>query len=411
MLSSTIEVRFTATPSESFTARPWAIPGNRKDLFTALRPTANILTVAPDAVFINDLDDRRAQLPFSRAKKWGLGEETRTIFARATAEDGQRFCLRFIFNADRVVRHGHPNRRFISALVSDANFYTEHLQAVAGVLVPHHYGMWTMKTGGWAGTVLFSLTQWCGTPWKSLVRTKVNTRANKLLIARTFELLHDVGINVNGRMGSDVDLCHVLLDVDDPRVTLKRQQAGHARCYIADFSEASTHECARRLPVIPFGEYLVRWRPFEFFGCHELVNVSLLLGFQPLKSSDPPETPVDEALQWYNAYREAHPKYTNAATLVAQRAALFPNSFPLYPGLEVGGVRRDDVTSELLLWDGGQGKIHPENFQIACTREDLAYKLWGQYMAASPAAIAMKKSDSDESSLGGNGSSSEEHSN
>lgn len=59
-------------------------------------------------------------------------------------------------------------------MVTDAKFYGENLRAVAGVLVPRHYGVWRAQTR-WGGAVLCSITEWAGTSWTQLVAAGSNT--------------------------------------------------------------------------------------------------------------------------------------------------------------------------------------------------------------------------------------------
>ncbi|KAF7292739.1 hypothetical protein MIND_01172200 [Mycena indigotica] len=405
MSHTPIEVQFESPPSGSvhssdppfrvFSARMWRIPGVRGP-FSPLPPAAHTLSIASDSIFINSYSgNNRISIPLADARRWGLREDKRVQFARATAPNGQRFCLRFIFHADTVMQEGDPtwNQRFIQALVDDAKFHIKHLQTVAGLLVPQNYGMWVMETGDWAGTVLFSLTQWCGTPWKSLLRTELNTKANNLLIGRVCEMLHDLGVKITGRMGSSEDLCHIILDVEDPAVTKEMAKNGEARCYIVDFSHARRHNCKRRLPLVPLGRdafRLLMQTPTFSFGCPELENIAHLLDFTPRGlqyPSEPPETPIGEAMKWRDDYLAAHPSYSNAAVLVAQRVALFPNALPVYPGLKVSGVSKEDMSAELTLYDCGRGYIDPASLIKGCSRDEYEYLLWGNKMEAK--AIAM----------------------
>ncbi|KAF7292737.1 hypothetical protein MIND_01172000 [Mycena indigotica] len=348
-------------------------------------------------MFINNYaGDRRVSIPLDNARRWGLVEDQRVQIAQATTSDEQRFCLRFIFNAEKVAPKHDPtrNRRFIQALINDTAFHVKHLQTVEGLLVPRNYGMWKMHTGNWAGTVLFSLTQWCGTPWQSLVGTRLDTRANRLLIARTCEALHDLGVKINGVMGNAVDLCHIILDLDDPNLTEEMAEAGQARCYVVDFSRATQHKCKRSLPLVPLGNgaFKLLMQTLELnFGCRELKNLAYLLELMPIAglqyAFEPPETPIKEAIKWHDDYFAAHPSYSNAAVLVAQRVTLFPNALPVYPSLEVSGVSKENVHEEITLFDRGRGFIHPADLIKHCSRDEYEYLLWGDKMEAKPVAL------------------------
>ncbi|KAF7292733.1 hypothetical protein MIND_01171600 [Mycena indigotica] len=154
-----IELRFEG--SRTFSARMWKIPGVDGP-FTALQAAEHDFTISSNSVFINHYTGyNRTAVRLDEAQRWGFIEDSRLIFARARASNGQLFCLRFIFHADLVARKGDPtrNQRFIRALIDDAKFYLENLRMVAGVLVPQNYGMWVMDTGDWAGKVLFGLTE------------------------------------------------------------------------------------------------------------------------------------------------------------------------------------------------------------------------------------------------------------
>ncbi|KAF7292738.1 hypothetical protein MIND_01172100 [Mycena indigotica] len=396
MSRSPIELRFEGSQTSTFSARMWRIPGVDGP-FTALHTTEHAFTIAPNSVFINNYAGyHRTVMKLDEAKRWGLVEDSRLVFARARASNGQLFCLRFIFHADRVARKGDPtrNQRFIRALIDDAKFYLENLQTVAGVLVPQNYGMWVMDTGDWAGKVLFSLTEWCGIPWKTLIGTKLDTRANRQLVARTLEMFHDLGVKINGKrhLGSDEDFTHILLDIDDPHPTSEMAASGQARCFIADFAHAKRHKCRRTLPLVSLGNDAFNLLVSSLrlnMCCRELENAAFLLGLMPARpyKTDPPETPIEEAIKWHADYSAAHPSYPNSVVLIAQRAALFPSSLPLYPGLEVSGPSKENVDVKLTLYDRSQGFINPTRFLKCFSREDYEYHLWGDKMEVKPVAL------------------------
>ncbi|KAF7292736.1 hypothetical protein MIND_01171900 [Mycena indigotica] len=382
--------------SQTFSARMQGIRGVNGP-FAPLPTAEHVLTIATNSVFINNYTvDNRTVVKLDEAKQWGLVEDSRLVFARARASNGQRFCLRFIFHADRVARKGDPtgNMRFIQALIDDTKFYVKNLRMVAGVLVPQNYGMWVMETGDWAGKVLFSLTEWCGTPWKTLMGTKLDTKANRQLIARTFEMFHDLGVKINGKckMGNITGFTHVLLDLDDPNLTHEMAASGQARCFIVDFARAKRHKCRRTLPLVPLGNdafvLLVSSLKLDI-RCRELESIAFLLRLMPAPpyKTDSPETPIEEAIKWHADYSAAHPSYPNSVILIAQRAALFPRSFPVYPGLKVSGPSKENVHAELTLYDRGQGFINPARFLRSCSSEEYEYFLFGDQLEVKPAAL------------------------
>ncbi|KAF7305993.1 hypothetical protein HMN09_00753800 [Mycena chlorophos] len=368
------QVVFEGIEANGFLARMWRIPGGAPGSdgpFTALPLEAHTLRIAKDSLFINRFtDDVRVVYPLSKVKEWGAGphEELRIVYARATDENGTRYCLRFVFDAKNTL---HKNLRFLEGLIADARFHALHLPRAAGIIVPHNFGLWTMNTGPWAGIVLFSLTQWCGTPWATLRRTDINTPENKLLIGRTLEILHDLGVQLNGSMGDDRDYCQVLIDTDNPKVSVERHRNGRARCFMVGFSEASLHQCRRKLPLLPIGCNLLK---SPRFGCDELSNASVMLGFMRPSAVVDGASVVDNALRWHEQYSTNFPEYKNSAILIAQRAALFSHARSLYPALTVKLPIAVDAPLELS--DGGQTFVDPTVSIEDCTRSELGYKLW-----------------------------------
>nr|GAT52242.1 predicted protein [Mycena chlorophos] len=344
-------------------------------------------------------DSRRQQLPLSSAREWGLEDMARICYAKAVAEDGSRFCLRFIFNATVAVEdHYSNNALHYVRLLKDAEFHSRHLQSAAGLFTPLHYGMWMMKTEGWAGVVLFSLTQWCGLSWSSLLGSRLDTMENRVLIGRTFELLHDAGIEFDGRFGVPTQLRHVLLDVEDAAVRPEAVAKGGARCYIVGLGDvAATHRCKRRMPILPIGPRV----PWRSCGCEELDGVRCLLDF-----SEAPKGPtsVDEMIQWHDSYSERHPEYPNSTVLIAQRHRFFPEYKAVYPGVTVS--LKDD--SEALVLSDADGPVDPTTPMDAYTRIQLATKMLGRFKryssnARRAPAASRKHSASSSSSLGSQG--------
>ncbi|KAF7292730.1 hypothetical protein MIND_01171300 [Mycena indigotica] len=226
------------------------------------------------------------------------------------------------------------------------------------------------------------------------MQTELNIQANRLLIARTCEALHDLGVNIDGVMGNAEDMCHIVLDLEDTPMTQEMAETGQARCYVVDFSRATQHKCRRTLPLVVLGMDafgLFKETLTLNFGCRELKNLACLLDLMPIPGlhppSEPPETPLAEAIKCHDDYAAAHPSYSNAAVLTAQRVALFPSAFPVYPGLKVSGVSKEDIHAELTLYDRGRGFIRPADLINHCLRDEYEYLLWGDRMEAKLAAL------------------------
>ncbi|KAJ7349501.1 hypothetical protein DFH08DRAFT_865545 [Mycena albidolilacea] len=84
----------------------------------------------------------------------------------------------------------------LERLVADAKCHSDNLQDIKGLFVPVKHGVWIMD-GGWAGKVLFGIARHCGVPWirNELAQTKYSTLSNSILVGRTFERLHDHGVD------------------------------------------------------------------------------------------------------------------------------------------------------------------------------------------------------------------------
>lgn len=97
----------------------------------------------------------------------------------------------------------------------------------------------------------------------------------RLLVGRTFEALHDSGIDHGGLDGPS-DLRHAIIDIYAPGLSRDDLLNGKAPCYIVGFSEAqANHQCARKLPILPLDAFL--W--YEEVGCVEITDVTILLKF------------------------------------------------------------------------------------------------------------------------------------
>ncbi|KAJ6585404.1 hypothetical protein B0H19DRAFT_1109552 [Mycena capillaripes] len=156
----------------------------------------------------------------------------------------------------------------------------------------------------------------------------MNTEANRILVGRTFEALHDYGVHW-GRLKNLVDFRHAIIDVNAPGLSNEDLLNGKAPCYIVGFSEAqANHECARRVPVIPLGSFL----PIKEVGCEEIASLLLLFKFM---RREPTRISGSEAREWHVKYSELHPDQDNMDVMIAQRARLYPDIAPVYPQLRV----------------------------------------------------------------------------
>ncbi|KAJ7880357.1 hypothetical protein B0H14DRAFT_3434603 [Mycena olivaceomarginata] len=236
-MATTIRVHFEGSPYQ-YTAKRWNIP-NHDHPFQSMPADATALIVPQTrSLFFNDQFDKRPQaITLDAAKNWGVDDDdTGLVFALAkTTTSG--FCLRLVLNADKFIRHKNSKRfQAFARLVRDAQFHSAHLDEIEGLIVPIHYGMWLMDTGDWAGKVLFSITQWCGISWNELSYTRMNTEANRILVGRTFEALHDSGVDYGGLSGFDI-FRHAIIDISAPGLTRD--------------DPPECHQCMRRVPVLP----------------------------------------------------------------------------------------------------------------------------------------------------------------
>ncbi|KAF7299653.1 hypothetical protein HMN09_00970700 [Mycena chlorophos] len=387
MSSKTITVSFedqgTALPKE-LTAKRWRVPGADPAGFCPIAPTSRSLRVSHNCLFGSSFADMRRQVvSLSNVRSWGLQDMARIYYARAVADDGTRFCLRFIFNATVATEDRHSdNARHYVRLIKDAQFHARHLQSTAGLITPMHYGMWIAETKEWAGTVLMSITQWCGLSWKSLVGTKMDTKENRLLVARTFEMLHDAGVQLDGKVALSGDLRHVLIDVNNPVVPYDSLPRGGALCYIAGFGDGlAKHDCKRRLPILPIGA-----RPD--CGCEELESVRFLLGFRKESTIT---TAAEAAVKFHAAYSERHPQYPNSSVLIAQRERFFPSYPAVFTGLTVTFDGEEDDAPLKLVDSVGQG-VDPETPMSSYPRSELVPLALGQVIWSSSNAGRAKRS-------------------
>ncbi|KAJ7100138.1 hypothetical protein B0H15DRAFT_1018416 [Mycena belliarum] len=325
---TTFWVRFKELPHE-FLARKWSIP-NHTGSFVSLPPDAPYIVIYEEAIFANQLvSKRRMKLSLEQTRTWGYnGDDDQAIFAQAQTLDAdpiKLFCLRMILNAERSTSDARSSSfQVFEKLVKDAEFHSNHLRNLEGVYVPLHYGMWIMDTGDWAGKVVFSLTQWCGSSWNELQHTTLNTEANRILVGRSYEALHDFGIYCGGLHRSH-DFRHVLLDLSAPGMTRAQRLNGEAPCYIVDFSEArADHDCKRTVPVLPLGSILSP----KLVGCREMTDALFLLKFMPTIK---PTKQLLETVAWHSEYSKRHPDQPGWQVRAAQRAKLYPDMPPVHP--------------------------------------------------------------------------------
>ncbi|KAJ7640841.1 hypothetical protein DFH06DRAFT_1477758 [Mycena polygramma] len=343
---TTIRVKFEGCP-HLYLATSRDLPGH-EDAFAPMPEDVASLTVfRKRGLFINRNSSRRPrEARWEEAKTWGKDDErdTELFYAQARTSNGSRFCLRLIPNTQLFSRDRSSNRyRVLNRLIKDAEFHSIHLSEHEGDAVPVHYGMWTMDTGDWAGRVVVSITQWCGMSWYELSRTKMNTEANRILIGRTFEALHDSGV-AHGSIDDLPEFRHVLIDVNAPGLSQEDLLNGKAPCFIVGFSEAEVHKCTRKLPILPLDSFV----PLKEIGCHEVACVLLLLNFLQTTKN---RTCVSaaEAVEWHTKYSRLYPEEHNVLVAIAQRERLYPNMPRVYPGDVIISFEGDDDYSKAII--------------------------------------------------------------
>ncbi|KAF7314498.1 hypothetical protein MKEN_00922800 [Mycena kentingensis (nom. inval.)] len=366
-----------------FTARLLRVSGAARPLLALpAQHACGKFRISNESLFMNRVSDNiRGVLPLHEVQRWGLDgrQEARIPYARARTADGCNYCFRFIFNIDAILKQrGSHNYGLYQKLLDDARMFSERARNAAGLFIPHHFGVWAAETGVFAGTVLIAVTYWAGEPWPTLVRTKYNTLENKILIGRTLEMLHDVGIQINGNMGDSGALCNVLLDFSDPGLSEDDRLSGRASCFVTGLVSADApHNCQRRLPVLPLDCFV----PSRDFGCHELANAALQLDFLPLTIPRQPFVLlVTDALEFHKKYSESEQyQYPNSSILLAQRKVFFDDFCPVYAGLAVS-FDEDSEETPLLLTEIASGTQTPA--QIAMSEyadAELASRVIGRF--------------------------------
>ncbi|KAJ6504656.1 hypothetical protein C8R47DRAFT_1209927 [Mycena vitilis] len=339
-MTTAIQVRFEGYPFR-YPAIPYNIPRHSHP-FEPMPDDATVLVIPRDCLFVNYNGCRR-EIPLENARKWWYDGDTGAEIVYAQAKStASRFCLRLILNAERFLGRPNDHRyRVFSKLLRDAKFHSTHLVESEGYIVPAHYGMWIMDMGDWGGKVFFSITEWGGTPWNALARTGMNTEANRILVARTFEQLHDSGFQ-HGDITGVESFRHAVIDTEG----LSKEDLcnGKARCYIVGFSEAqANHRCQRKLPILPLNPHL----PAKQMGCDEAARILLLLNFTMNANSG---VSISAALDWHKKYRELHPDQSNMVARIAQRARLFPDMPQVWPyNMTITFEDESDIYSKVIL--------------------------------------------------------------
>ncbi|KAJ6536566.1 hypothetical protein DFH09DRAFT_1283778 [Mycena vulgaris] len=371
---TTIHIRFERLACE-YTASSWSIP-NHHEPFEPLLTNAIVIAKDQSLIFNRGGDRLPRKVEFEEARTWGLDDgDSSLVYGQAQSSDGAtHFCLRLLLNAEETARDPKSSAFCAYArLLTDAKFHSKYLVKAEGVLVPLHYGLWLMDTGDWGGKVLCSITQWCGRSWYDLSRTdsEMNTEANKILVGRTLEALHDYGVT-HGGVKNPSDLRHIILDIDAPWLSQEDRRNGRALCYVVDFAAARfNHGCARKLPVLPLDAFVNA----EDVGCSELVTVAYLLKFVEI-SKLTPSSDTYKALKWHANYSNLYPAMSNCDVLIAQRAKLFHHMPPLYPELRVSFEGIDEYGQVIIEQD-------PESDEDVETLEDDTNSTSPETVAAS----------------------------
>ncbi|KAJ6504684.1 hypothetical protein C8R47DRAFT_1192579 [Mycena vitilis] len=342
MTPTAVRLRFEGLLAP-FTAISWQIPNHDSD-FEPLPADATTLHIPRKrGLFINRKSDRRMEeVSVEQAKNWGKNDarDTELIFAQARTPTAQ-YCVRLVLNAEKFHKRKNSNRyQVLDRLMEDAQFHSTHLADCEGWLVPVHHGMWFMETGDWAGKVLFSITQWCGLSWHELSYTRMNTEANRILVGRTFEALHDAGFCLGDLRWRDA-FRHVIIDIDAPGLSLEDLLNGKAPCRLVGFSEAEAgHSCLRRVPILPLDCYL---SPKEV-GCEEpeVADILVLINFTKRANAS---VPAAKALEWYSTYVRRYPEQDRLAVRIAQRERLYPGVPSVYPNDVTVSFEGDDEYS------------------------------------------------------------------
>ncbi|KAJ7439233.1 hypothetical protein FB451DRAFT_1415871 [Mycena latifolia] len=316
-MTDTIQVHFQGL-SKTYVAKRWRIPKHEHDSFEHPCPNPYDCCAARTS-FIRE-PPRRQETPRST---WGIDEEydPNLIYATAKSPDAsKRFCLRLVLNAEKTTRDTRSKTFLaLSRLMKDANSTPPILTMPPDGLCRFTTGcgVWTRAIG--LGRSFSALPR---DAWSELSYTKMNTEANRILVGRTFEALHDYGVE-HGGLKSTAPFRHAIIDVHAPGVSREDVLNGKAPCYIVGFSEArARHRCMRKVPLSPLDAFL--WD--ADVGCHEITDAFILLKF--------PES-TKTSRQWHDTYSRRYPDLDNWEVLTAQRARLYPEMPPVYHGLDI----------------------------------------------------------------------------
>ncbi|KAJ7160093.1 hypothetical protein C8R46DRAFT_1223592 [Mycena filopes] len=125
---------------------------------------------------------------------------------------------------------------------------------------------------------------------------------------------------------------------------------GKTPCYIVGFSDArAKHICKCKLPVLPLGSFIPSARP----GAPKLAQCCLCCSSWMI--SKRPSRRPRSSLEWHDEYTRCYPKTNPVDLLLAQRVKLFPDARLLYPGLVEVSSAGDELYSEAIFTQYGDG--------------------------------------------------------
>ncbi|KAF8917329.1 hypothetical protein CPB85DRAFT_1285453 [Mucidula mucida] len=279
------------------------------------------LLILPFDPQMNNSEGLPEKFPFPDVLAWGDGlDNESSIFFDGYFSEGdeqKRFCVKVLFNIEKAKPDDYSLQAFHNML-ADAKFHAQNLRAVAGVLVPRHYGLWCARTKHWGGTVLCSVTEWAGIPWDRVAAMGYDLTSVKKLFGRTVEQLHDFGVHHN-HLHYSGQLHHVLFRRD-------QTTAGPiTRCFVVDFSEARTVPCTRNLPILRVDADIRR----DIGGCREALDVQYLLEMYEKDVEISPSTHTYKALRFHKRYSALHPSLRNKDVMTVQRHHFFKDELPL----------------------------------------------------------------------------------
>ncbi|KAJ7175643.1 hypothetical protein C8R46DRAFT_1030680 [Mycena filopes] len=188
----------TTGVSLQYSCPRWVIP------YPASRPTG-LMNPKVHSLFINRWGDRRSrEITLDEARTWGSADrqDTETIFVRANSTTTERFCIRLVLNPREVVRRkASPQYAAYRRLIDDAKFIPINSPKQREVSC-----LGTMGSGSWRPAT--------GTREIPFLRVTMLTFP-RILVGRTFEALHDYGVD-HGGLGNSEKFRHVVVDLDAP---------------------------------------------------------------------------------------------------------------------------------------------------------------------------------------------------